>query len=194
MFKRLGLLLELSRYHDIGRRYFVVNGFDGALTMLGILLGFYQSQEFSNIVVLSACLGAAIALGVSGISSAYISESAERLKELKELESAMVTNLNNSAHGDAARLSPKIIALINGFSPFLLSLLIILPLWLDEHIATLTSEFLEAIEVSMLIAVILIFFLGIFLGRISGQHWLISGIRTLFIALLTGGLILLLVP
>lgn len=194
MFKRLGLLLELSRYHAIGRRYFVVNGFDGALTMLGILLGFYQSQEISNLVILSACLGAAIALGVSGISSAYISESAERKKELKELESAMVSNLDESAHAQAARLTPTIIALINGLSPFLLSLLIMLPLWLDGQAALLGLELLDPIELSMLIAIVLIFFLGVFLGKISGQHWLASGLRTLLIALITGGLILLLVP
>ena len=35
-FGQLGLAAHLARSSDIGRRYFVVNGFDGALTMLGL--------------------------------------------------------------------------------------------------------------------------------------------------------------
>jgi len=196
MLKRLGHLLKLSRYDFIGRRYFVVNGFDGALTTLGILLGFYQSDATTITVVLSACLGAAIALGISGISSAYISESAERKKELKELESAMISSLDESDHAIAAQLSPAIIALINGLSPLLLSLIIISPLWiaLYGYQNSVIYEFLTPVELSISAALIVIFFLGIFLGSISGQFWLFSGLRTLFIALLTGAIILLLAP
>lgn len=196
MLRRFGLLLELSRYDSIGRRYFVVNGFDGALTILGILLGFHQTGSSSINVVLSACLGAAIALGISGISSAYISESAERKKELKELESAMVSSLDDSAHAMAAQISPAIIALINGLSPLLLSLIIISPLWvaLNGNPDTVIFKYLTPVEVSISAAFVVIFFLGIFLGRISGQFWLLSGLRTLLIALVTGAIILLLVP
>jgi predicted membrane protein (TIGR00267 family) len=190
MIKRLSLLLDLSRYHSIGRRYFVVNGFDGALTMLGILLGFYQVGDTPIHMITSACLGAAIALGISGLSSAYISESAERQKELKELESAMATSLDESAHAQAARISPAIIALINGFSPLLLSLIIMLPLWFTEYESYLLFA---PIELSIAVALGVIFCLGIFLGKISGEFWLISGLRTLLIALLTGAVILLLV-
>lgn len=196
MLRRLGHLLKLSRYDFIGRRYFVVNGFDGALTMLGILLGFYQSNVATITVILSACLGAAIALGISGISSAYISESAERKKELKELESAMVSSLDETDHAIAAQLSPAIIALINGLSPFLLSLLIISPLWvaLYGYQDSVIYELFSPIELSISTALIVIFFLGIFLGSISGQFWLLSGLRTLLIALLTGAIIILIAP
>lgn len=196
MLRRVGLLIELSRYHSIGRRYFVVNGFDGALTMLGILIGFHQAENTPIAVILGACLGAAIALGVSGISSAYISESAERKKELQDLESAMVSNLDKSAHALAARISPTIIALINGLSPLLISLLIMIPLWLAdyEYWTIRPDDLLNPVEMAITIAFIVIFFLGIFLGRVSGQFWLLSGIRTLLIAVVTGIIILLLAP
>lgn len=196
MLRRLGLLLKLSRHQSIGRRYFVVNGFDGALTMLGILIGFFQADNTSISIILSACLGAAIALGVSGFSSAFISESAERKKELKELESAMVTTLDDSAHAQAARLSPAIIALINGLSPLVLSLIIMIPLWIVENSPEYFGiyVYLSPVELSIATALAIIFFLGIFLGKISGQFWLLSGLRTLLIALLTGAIILILVP
>lgn len=196
MFKRFGLLLELSRYHHIGRRYFVVNGFDGALTMMGILIGFHETTETSIAVILSACLGAAIALGASGVSSAYISESAEKKKELKELESAMVSTLEESAHAQAARLSPAIVALINGLSPLLLSLIIMLPLWIVLNVPPDYGiyQYLSAVELSIIVALCILFSLGIFLGKVSGQFWLLSGLRTLLIALITGAIILFLVP
>ena len=85
MLKQFQLLLSISHSHLIARRYFVVNGFDGALTMLGLLMGFYISGDVVLSVIITACMGTAIALAVSGISSAYISESAEKQQELKEL-------------------------------------------------------------------------------------------------------------
>ena len=60
--------------------------------MLGLLVGFYVSDDVRLPVVMNACLGVAIALGMSGVSSAYISEAAEKQRELRELEKAMVTD------------------------------------------------------------------------------------------------------
>ena len=80
------LLLRISSTSDIARRYFVVNGFDGALTMLGMIIGFMISSSSDLTVIINTCLGAAIALGMSGLSSAYISEVAERKRELARLD------------------------------------------------------------------------------------------------------------
>jgi predicted membrane protein (TIGR00267 family) len=97
MFGRVATVLKLTRWRGIARRYFVVNGFDGALTMLGLIVGFHVSGEVELAVVINACLGAAVALGVSGVSSAYISEVAEKRRELRELERAMAVELESSA-------------------------------------------------------------------------------------------------
>lgn len=188
---QLTLLLRITRSRSILRRYFVVNGFDGALTMLGMITGFYTGGETSTGVMISACLGATIALGMSGISSAYVSEAAERRKELKELESAMMTDLGEAAHGRAARLVPAVIALTNGLAPLLISLTIISPLWFSP---LLESWFLEPLQISILLAFSIIFFLGMLLGKVSGTFWLFSGLRTLFIGLLTCLIIYLLSP
>ena len=83
MLSYIRFLLNLTHAHKIFRRYFVTNGFDGALTILGMIMGFYSVPQVSVSVVISACMGAAIALAVSGFASAYLSESAERKKELK---------------------------------------------------------------------------------------------------------------
>jgi len=188
MFNQLRFLFQLTHAQTIARRYFVTNGFDGALTMLGITMGFYTSNSIATPVIISACLGAAIALTVSGLASAYMSESAEREKELKELEQAVAGNLEDTAHGRAARWVPILIAMVNGFAPLLIALFIMTPLWLSQAGISLP---LTALEASIVLAFLTLFLLGAFLGMVSGRFWLWSGLRTLVIALLTAGIILL---
>jgi predicted membrane protein (TIGR00267 family) len=189
MFRQLRFLFQLTHAHTIARRYFVTNGFDGALTMLGLTMGFYSSDSVATPVIISACLGAAIALTVSGLASAYVSELAEREKELRELEQAVVGDLENTAHGRAARWVPILIAVVNGFSPLLMALLIMTPLWLSEAGIALP---LTALECAIVTAFLSLFMLGVLLGTVSGQFWLWSGLRTLIIALVTAGIVLLL--
>ncbi len=176
------LLLHLYRARGIARRYFITNGFDGALTMLGLLAGFYTSGTASLFVAVTACMGAAVALFMSGISSAYLSESAERQKELQELEQAVLVDLEDSDYGQASRYVPVLVALVNGLSPLLLSLVIISPLYFSQHGGTLPfSHF----SVAIVLALAVIFLLGMFLGRVSRTFWLWSGLRALAVALVT---------
>ena len=181
--------LQITRSHDIIRRYFVVNGFDGALTMLGLIIGFLVSAPANIAVIINVCLGAAIALGMSGVSSAYVSESAERKRALGKLEKAMVSDLQESAHGDAARFVPLLIALVNGSAPLIISILILIPLWLSNAGIPLP---LSPLYMAILVALTLIFLLGVFLGQIAGIQWLRSGIQTLLVAMVTVALIYLL--
>ena len=189
MFGQLRFLFQLTHAQTIARRYFVTNGFDSALTMLGLTMGFYSSNNVDTPVIISVCLGAAVALSISGLASAYVSETAEREKELKELEQAVVGNLEDTAHGRAARWVPILIAMVNGFAPLLIALLIMTPLWLSQAGIALP---LTALESSIALAFLTLFLLGAFLGTVSGKLWLWSGLRTLVIALFTAGIILLL--
>ena len=175
-------LLRITGSNSIARRYFVVNGFDGALTMLGLIVGFAFSSSTDLSVIINACMGAAIALGVSGFSSAYISESAERKHALRKLQQAMVNDLQHSAHAEAARWVPWLIALVNGLAPFVIALLIIMPMWLS-NIGFLLP--LSPLYAAISMALVLVFLLGVFLGRIANIPWFHSGIRTLAMAILT---------
>lgn len=185
--KQLAFLLYITGSRGIARRYVVVNGFDGALTMLGLIMGFHASGGVAATVAVSACIGAAIALAISGLSSAYLSEAAERRKALHELERAMIVKLGKSAHGRASRLVPIIIALVNGLSPLLISVLIALPLWLSSRQILLPVEPMYA---SIGIAFAIIFLLGTYLGKIEHSFWLWSGIRAVLIAGVTSAVII----
>lgn len=155
--------------------------------MLGLNMGFYTSGNVSTPIAINACLGAAIALSISGLTSAYMSESEERKKELVELEKALVSDLSDTEHKKATQWVPVLIALVNGFAPFLVSLFIILPLFMDQMGAPLPFPPLES---SIACALFTIFLLGIFLGKVSGSFWLWTGIRALLIAAITSLVIL----
>lgn len=184
----LRFLLHISSSHAILRRYVVVNGFDGAVAMLGLLMGFRLSAPVPLGVVLAACLGTAVALGVSGISSAFISEAAERRLALLELEQAMIRDMEASAHGRASRLVPYLIAASNGLSPLFLSLLITMPLWAAGAVPLP----LPPLDSAIVLAFGVVFLLGAFMGHIGKTSWLGSGLQALLIALVTMGAIFLL--
>lgn len=183
MGKSRRLLIHVKKSWIIARRYLVTNGFDGALTMLGLMAGFYISGGVTLPTAISVCLGAAVALFMSGLSSAYLSEAAERKEELRELEQALLTDLQDSDYGQASQYVPVLVALVNGFSPLLISLLIISPLWLSQYgiLPPSLSPFILAISV----ALGAIFLLGVFLSSVSRTFWLWSGLRTLMIAVIT---------
>lgn len=183
------ILVHLAQTRGIIRRYAVVNGFDGALTMLGLLTGFRLGGDVPLETVITACLAAAVALGVSGLTSAYLSESAERRRALAELEAAMLADLKESAHAHAARVMPWLVALVNGAAPVLVSLLIITPLWLAKFDLALP---LAPLSSAIATAFLCIFGLGVFLGKVAGTSWLWSGAKTLLIALATMLLIMML--
>ena len=126
---------------------------------------------------------------MSGISSAYISEAAERQRTLVELEKAMVTSLDDSHHARATTWIPWLVALVNGLAPLLFALIIISPLWLAR--GGLLQAF-DPLLAAIALALMIIFLLGVFLGRIGGTFWLWSGLQSLLVALLTLGLITLL--
>lgn len=189
-FENLHLDFHLSRARSIVRRYFVVNGFDGALTMLGLVTGFHLvGGDVALDVVIGACLGATVALGISGLTSAYLSESAERQRALSDLESAMISDLSDSTHARAAIVLPLLIAIVNGAAPVLMSLIIITPLWLARAGVALP---LAPLPTAITAAFVCIFGLGVFLGQVGGTSWLWSGIKTLLIGLIAVLIILIL--
>ncbi len=182
------LFTLLYRGRKIARRYLVTNGFDGTLTMLGLMTGFYVSGTTQLGVAINACLGAAIALFVSGFSSAYLSETAECKKELREMEEALLVDLKESNYGKASRYLPLLVAVVNGFSPLLFSLFILSPLFLAYYgVEWPFSPFLLAIAIGFFC----VFLLGVYLGKISRSFWLWAGLRTMLIAVVMVAIILL---
>ncbi|MEE8207078.1 MAG: VIT1/CCC1 transporter family protein, partial [Nitrospinaceae bacterium] len=109
---------------------------------------------------------------------------------LKPRKESLVAPLEESDYGKASQITPWIIAAVNGLSPFLISLFIMIPLWPEEAAIGLPLP-LGPLESAIEFTFVAILFLGIFVGRVNGTFWLWSGLRAVLIGLVTAGIIFL---
>ena len=160
----------------IARRYFVKNGFDGSMTMLGIIVGSWVVSVERAEIVVTAGLGACLAMGISGLFGAYMTERAERKRDVKKLECAMMTKLDDSVITDASSFVSFYAAVVDGGSPILTALISLAP-----FIFTLYG--LVAVEsayiISLVVTLVTLFTLGMYLGKIAKENALLYGIQTL---------------
>ena len=166
----------------IARRYFVKNGFDGSMTMLGIIVGAWVVNVTQPEIVVTSGLGACLAMGISGLSGAYMTERAERKRDLKNLECAMITKLNDSVISDATRFVTFYAAVVDGGSPILTALVSLSPFFflLYGMIAVQVAYI-----ASLVVTLITLFILGLYLGRIAKENALLYGIQTLIAGVAT---------
>ncbi|KKN31593.1 hypothetical protein LCGC14_0822280 [marine sediment metagenome] len=85
---------DITNFSEIARRYFINNFYDGALTILGIVLGFLvvilkNSNNIPSIYIILPGLGTSISMFVSGLSGSYLSEKAEQKKGKAKMAMAM---------------------------------------------------------------------------------------------------------
>ena len=87
---------DLSNLGIIARRKFFNNAFDGALTVSGIVSGNFiffithRTEPLSPAFIIITGLSTALAIGISGLWGAFLSEDAERKKKLADLKKEMV--------------------------------------------------------------------------------------------------------
>ena len=90
--KKLKEYNRIANISEIARRYFVMNSFEGILTILGILIGTYFAKVQDPRFVISTGIAASIAMAVSGIWGTSLTEEAERTKKMKEFLRFMILN------------------------------------------------------------------------------------------------------
>lgn len=167
---------------EIARRYFVMNAFDGALTILGVVVGFLVSGEQNPSFVLHAGVGAGLAMGISGAVGAYMAEMAERQQQLRELEAHMFKSLEGTKMSRVIHQAALWVAFIDGISPAGAAAIPIIPF-------LLASRGMIPIQIgiiaSILLDIILLFLLGIFLGKISGGNVWLRGFLMMSAGLVT---------
>ncbi len=181
-------LKKWRRYHRIAdagkitRRYFVMNAFDGALTMLGVVIGAYVTGKMNSIMIISAGLAGSIAMGISGISGAYMTEKAERTKKLKKLEKAMLTDMKESIHGKSYKFAIIFAAIVDGASPAIAAMIVISPFFFANYgIILPETAFVICIALTMIILILL----GVYLAIISDESMIKYGIQMLLVGLIT---------
>jgi predicted membrane protein (TIGR00267 family) len=157
----------------IARRYFVSNGFDGALTGVGVTVGAYLSQVPDGLTVIKIGLGAAVGLCTSGVWSVWEIERAEMRAELREVEQSMLTDLDDTQIEREKTSTQKLNALMSGLGPLIGLVLPLIPFVFEGTYLSL----LQSTILSVAVAVSVLFVFGAYMASISRQRWYIAGIR-----------------
>ncbi len=165
---------KLANISEIARRYFAMNAFDGVLTIIGVLMGNYVAGVNDARIVLSTGLATCVAMGISGLWGAYLTESAERKRDLDELSRFTLTDLTNTRIGRASRAAIVIVAVVDGLSPFMAALVVLLPFFIAGN----NEDLAWAYYTSLGLALLALFSLGLFLGRISHGRMIVYGFKT----------------
>lgn len=196
---------KMSNLGEISRRKFFNNCFDGALTCAGIVSGIFiiflaGSSGFHPKDVLITGFATALAIGISGLWGAFLSEEAERKKKMIDMKKEMAifedednekngnkNNKDNSVLEKAENFATIIASLVDGGAPVLGSSLPLIPFFFG-----FTLTFMHFIF-SYIILTFLLIYLGIFLGQISGGgrvkyviHLVTAGVVTLLVSILLG--------
>jgi len=172
-------LHELREYNnianigEIARRYFAMNAFDGVLTIIGVLMGNYAAHVRDAKVVIVTGFSTCIAMGISGLWGAYMTESAERKRDLNDLENHTLTDLSNTKIGRASRVAVVVVAVVDGLAPFLAALVVLLPFFFSDLLADVVFSYYASLGMALAV----LFALGAFLGKVSKGNLIISGLK-----------------
>ncbi len=166
---------------SVARRMFVTNSLDGLLAALGVNVGGY-SPGSDPVLMASSIIGGGVAMGImSGMVGVYLSERAERIREVRDLEKKLSAKLKRSSvYWRAAALIPVYVALWSGVGIVLFPTLVALPYLLAAG-AGMGVE--AAFIASTGIALLLMTLLGAYLGRISQENTIVSALRGLSLGL-----------
>ena len=204
---------KLSDLGEISRRKFFNNCFDGALTCAGIISGIFISFlnpastiQFTPQFILITGFATTLAIGISGLWGAFLSEEAERKKKVSDMKKDMVIiedkieieeeeenneEKNHKVHKTllekAERFATIVASLVDGGAPAVGSTLPLIPFFFGGPLSITHFIFSYVILAALLV------YLGIFLGNISGGgkiryalHLVTAGVVTLLVTLLLG--------
>ncbi len=186
---RLRSSFRMTRSGAIARRYFVIGAFDGALTILGVILGAYVSEGISNPalakhLIIGAGVAGGIALAVSSTVGAYEAERVEHTLSHQQLEKAMLRPVEGTRK-EAMRLSISVSAMAHGVAPLLAAFVPLVPFFF------LTLD--EAVVTAITLTLSFLFVLGAYLGSLikemiiyTGLRFVVAGLGTAIVLILIG--------
>jgi len=160
---------------EIARRYFAMNAFDGVLTTIGVLAGNYLAGVRDLSIPIRIGIATSIAMGISGLWGAYLTESAERQRELSDLEKISLIDQSETSIGRASRFAVIVVSVVDGLAPALAAFIVLIPLFLASWI----NNPILSYGLAGGIALLLLFGLGLFLGKVSEKSLIGYGFKTL---------------
>ena len=134
-----------------------------------MLVGNYIIGTISYKNVIISGFAVIISLGISGIWSAYNSESAERTKEIHDLEKSTLYDLNGTVISRAQKYASVILAGVNGVSPIITAFIPLIPFLFGKYLSINICYY-----AGFGLAFLILFGIGLFLGRISRRNLLLT--------------------
>ena len=167
----------LNRINGEAETRYIVRGLiDGSLSALGVVIGASGSADAS--VIIAAGLGGGIANGLSNILGAFTAEKASLERERIQKEKSLLKKngyLKKSIIYKKAIRETMICGLIDGISTTIGSALPVVPFFL--------FDIKTALYVAIGITIAILFILGVFIGKISKENVVVSGIKMVIGAL-----------
>lgn len=183
--KKIKDCLKILIEHEIVRRYMIINSFDGALTILGIIAAVFMAGITDPKLIILPTVGASIAMCVSGIWGSYAAERAEIRKKIRQFEAHLLKDLTNTEFSRKREQMALVIGLVDGIIPLILAFVLIIPFFLvNPGIISMTAAYYMSLS---LIAATL-FGLGMFAGQIAQESMLKQGFVMLFAGVITGAI------
>jgi len=171
---------DITETGPIMRRYFVIGAFDGALTILGLVLGAAAAGAATSSdpvrLVLIAGGAATVGLAVSSGVGAYEAERVERKLEEHSLTRAMLAEMGKE-HKGAFTYAAAVTALVHALAPVLAGLVPLVPF--------LLLPFATAVVVAVVLTLTFLFAMGAYLGSLVKERFLMTGFRFVIAGLAT---------
>ena len=163
-------LLEMTDFWELARRYFVTNFFDGIMTVLGVVLGLNAIGNADPVSVIKTGLMPTFALALSGFWSVFFAEKAERRRKMAEMRRALLIKegaYNNTIQERANKIATILNSFVDSISPLLAGILGMSPFIIGLFIPL---DGLIMVIASLVISLVLLFFIGVFIARISDMN------------------------
>jgi predicted membrane protein (TIGR00267 family) len=123
-------------------------------------------------VIIKIGLSTCLAIGMSGAFGRYLSERAERRRLLRQMEKDMLTDLGDTSIEREGTNKMVIISLVDGVTPALAAVLPLSPFFLAQ--ASIISVSVS-ITVSFVLMGMVLFGLGMFLGKTAEENTFLYG-------------------
>ncbi|AEA47338.1 TIGR00267 family protein [Archaeoglobus veneficus] len=164
-----------------GLRHVIRGLIDGSLSTLGVIIG---ASGASPAIIITAGLGGGVANGLSNVLGAFTAERARMEMEISELEKAMLKmgQLRGTVLHEKAKKKTYIGGISDGLSTILGSVIPVIPFLLMYPLGY-SRDFAMLLSVS--VTIFLLFFLGVYLGKLSRENIAIAGVKMALIGLCT---------
>ncbi|KXA89392.1 hypothetical protein AKJ62_03235 [candidate division MSBL1 archaeon SCGC-AAA259D14] len=165
-------------------RYLIRGFIDGLLSTLGVVIGASiaitsggtETVQAGYIIIIASGLGGGIANGLSNVLGAFMGEKAAMYERYKKVEKAMLRDDVLKGTKVDERIQDKILTsgVADGLSTIGGAIIPIIP-FLFVPIFTLTPMF--GLYLSILVSLVLFFVLGIYIGKVSKENIILSGLK-----------------